>query len=246
MLIMILSRLVDDIFQNYLDKLKEQYEKDKKSKNVNEEVNENKSNNSDEDNDDDKKIDKLFSLKKETFYTVLLNIKPEEKKSQPNKQNKSIHLVTDSLFNNNNSVEQNLNINNLVNINSERQNLIDGKAISFIENKEKMNVNNEKQKFENVSKISEVKIREKLEIKIVNLTLTRQEELKEATNDKISNYSKNEKEKNLNEILELISSNSKIIENKKVEENSKENESGLIPSYKDKKKNKLPLIDISK
>ena len=237
---------VDDIFQNYLDKLKEQYEKDKKSKNVNEEVNENKSNNSDEDNDDDKKIDKLFSLKKETFYTVLLNIKPEEKKSQPNKQNKSIHLVTDSLFNNNNSVEQNLNINNLVNINSERQNLIDGKAISFIENKEKMNVNNEKQKFENVSKISEVKIREKLEIKIVNLTLTRQEELKEATNDKISNYSKNEKEKNLNEILELISSNSKIIENKKVEENSKENESGLIPSYKDKKKNKLPLIDISK
>ena len=48
--------------------------------------------------------------------------------------------------------------------------------------------------------------------------------------------------------MELISSNSKIIENKKVEENSKEIEPNLTHSYKNKNKNnknKLPLIDKS-
>ena len=232
---------VEEIFQNYLNKLKEQYEKDSKTKKEKVQENEgNNSNNSEDENDDNKKIDKLFSLSKETFYKVLLNIKSEEKAVQP-KKNKSINLITDSLLNNNTNIEQNININNLVNINSERQNLIDEKGISFVENNDKI----KEQKFENVSKISEVKTREKLEIKIVNITITRQEENKEATNDKISNYSKIENEKNLNEILELISSNSKIIENKKSKENSKEIETNLIPSYKNKNKNKLPLIDKS-
>ena len=236
---------VEEIFQNYLNTLKQQYEKDSKAKKEKKQENdENNLNNSDDDSDDNKKIDKLFSLNKETFYKVLLNIKLEEKKPQPNKQNKSINIITDSLLNNNTNIEQNININNLVNINSERQNLIDGKAISFLENNDK----NRETRFENVSKISEVKTREKLEIKIVNISITRQEENKEATNDKISNYSKIDNEKNLNEILELISSNSKIIENKKVEENSKEIEPNLTHSYKNKNKNnknKLPLIDKS-
>ena len=238
---------VEEIFQNYLNTLREQYEKDSKTKKEKDQENgENNSNNSDDDNDDNKKIDKLFSLNKETFYKVLLNIKSEEKKPQPIKQNKSIsiNLITDSLLNNNANIDQNININNLVNINSERQNLIDGKRISFAENNDKIR----ETRFENVSKISEVKAREKLEIKIVNISITRQEENKEATNDKISNYSKIDNEKNLNEILELISSNSKIIENKKVEENSKEIEPNLTHSYKNKNKNnknKLPLIDIS-
>ena len=236
---------VEEIFQNYLNTLKQQYEKDSKAKKEKKQENdENNLNNSDDDSDDNKKIDKLFSLNKETFYKVLLNIKLEEKKPQPNKQNKSINIITDSLLNNNTNIEQNININNLVNINSERQNLIDGKAISFVENNDKIR----ETRFENVSKISEVKTREKLEIKIVNTPITRQEENKEATNDKISNYSKIDNEKNLNEILELISSNSKIIENKKVEENSKEIEPNLTHSYKNKNKNnknKLPLIDKS-
>ena len=236
---------VEEIFQNYLNTLKQQYEKDSKAKKEKAQENdENNLNNSDDDSDDNKKIDKLFSLNKETFYKVLLNIKLEEKKPQPNKQNKSINIITDSLLNNNTNIEQNININNLVNINSERQDLIDGKAISFVENNDKIR----ETRFENVSKISEVKTREKLEIKIVNISITRQEENKEATNDKISNYSKIDNEKNLNEILELISSNSKIIENKKVEENSKEIEPNLTHSYKNKNKNnknKLPLIDIS-
>ena len=236
---------VEEIFQNYLNTLKQQYEKDSKAKKEKKQENdENNLNNSDDDSDDNKKIDKLFSLNKETFYKVLLNIKLEEKKPQPNKQNKSINIITDSLLNNNTNIEQNININNLVNINSERQDLIDGKAISFVENNDKIR----ETRFENVSKISEVKTREKLEIKIVNISITRQEENKEATNDKISNYSKIDNEKNLNEILELISSNSKIIENKKVEENSKEIEPNLTHSYKNKNKNnknKLPLIDKS-
>ena len=236
---------VEEIFQNYLNTLKQQYEKDSKAKKEKKQENdENNLNNSDDDSDDNKKIDKLFSLNKETFYKVLLNIKLEEKIPQPNKQNKSINIITDSLLNNNTNIEQNININNLVNINSERQNLIDGKAISFGENNDKIR----ETRFENVSKISEVKTREKLEIKIVNIPITRQEENKEATNDKISNYSKIDNEKNLNEILELISSNSKIIENKKVEENSKEIEPNLTHSYKNKNKNnknKLPLIDKS-
>ena len=236
---------VEEIFQNYLNTLKQQYEKDSKAKKEKKQENdENNLNNSDDDSDGNKKIDKLFSLNKETFYKVLLNIKLEEKKPQPNKQNKSINIITDSLLNNNTNIEQNININNLVNINSERQNLIDGKAISFAENNDKIR----ETRFENVSKISEVKTREKLEIKIVNISITRQEENKEATNDKISNYSKIDNEKNLNEILELISSNSKIIENKKVEENSKEIEPNLTHSYKNKNKNnknKLPLIDKS-
>ena len=236
---------VEEIFQNYLNTLKEQYEKDSKAKKEKKQENdENNLNNCDDDSDDNKKIDKLFSLNKETFYKVLLNIKLEEKIPQPNKQNKSINIITDSLLNNNTNIEQNININNLVNINSERQNLIDGKAISFGENNDKIR----ETRFENVSKISEVKTREKLEIKIVNIPITRQEENKEATNDKISNYSKIDNEKNLNEILELISSNSKIIENKKVEENSKEIEPNLTHSYKNKNKNnknKLPLIDKS-
>ena len=236
---------VEEIFQNYLNTLKQQYEKESKAKKEKAQENDgNNLNNSDDDSDDNKKIDKLFSLNKETFYKVLLNIKLEEKKPQPNKKNKSINIITDSLLNNNTNIEQNININNLVNINSERQNLIDGKAISFVENNDK----NRETRFENVSKISEVKTREKLEIKIVNISITRQEENKEATNDKISNYSKIDNEKNLNEILELISSNSKIIENKKVEENSKEIEPNLTHSYKNKNKNnknKLPLIDKS-
>ena len=236
---------VEEIFQNYLNTLKQQYEKESKAKKEKAQENDgNNLNNSDDDSDDNKKIDKLFSLNKETFYKVLLNIKLEEKKPQPNKQNKSINIITDSLLNNNTNIEQNININNLVNINSERQNLIDGKAISFVENNDKIR----ETRFENVSKISEVKTREKLEIKIVNISITRQEENKEATNDKISNYSKIDNEKNLNEILELISSNSKIIENKKVEENSKEIEPNLTHSYKNKNKNnknKLPLIDKS-
>ena len=115
----------------------------------------------------------------------------------------------------------------------------------FTENNEKTNSVKDQQRFENTSTISEVIVKEKFEMRISNMKKNKQEENKEVTNDKISNNTLNEKEKNLNDILELISSNSKIIENKKFVENSKENESKLNPSNKSKNKNKLPLIDVS-
>ena len=235
------SMTVDEIFNNYLNKLKQQYEKDQKSKKDNEQDNsENNSNNSDDYNET-KNIDKLFSLNKQTFYSILLNIKLEENNSKKIKEIKNINLVSD-INNNYNNTEQNLNINNLVNINSERKNLVEEKTSTLFEGLNKTNkLSKKEQQFDNTSMISEVKLKEKFEIRISNIIKNKKEENKEITNDKVSSYSLIEREKNLNEILELISSNSKYIENKKITENSKQNE--LSQSKQNKRKNKLALID---
>lgn len=235
------SMTVDEIFNNYLNKLKEQYEKDQKSKKDNEQDNsENNSNNSDDYNET-KNIDKLFSLNKQTFYSILLNIKLEENNTKKIKEIKNINLVSD-INNNYNNTDQNLNINNLVNINSERKNLVEEKTSTLFEGLNKTNkLSKKEQQFDNTSMISEVKLKEKFEIRISNIIKNKKEENKEITNDKVSSYSLIEREKNLNEILELISSNSKYIENKKITENSKQNE--LSESKQNKRKNKLALID---
>ena len=235
------SMTVDEIFNNYLNRLKEQYEKDQKSKKDNEQDNsENNSNNSDDYNET-KNIDKLFSLNKQTFYSILLNIKLEENNSKKIKEIKNINLVSD-INNNYNNTDQNLNINNLVNINSERKNLVEEKTSTLFEGLNKTNkLSKKEQQFDNTSMISEVKLKEKFEIRISNIIKNKKEENKEITNDKVSSYSLIEREKNLNEILELISSNSKYIENKKITENSKQNE--LSQSKQNKRKNKLALID---
>ena len=235
------SMTVDEIFNNYLNRLKEQYEKDQKSKKDNEQDNsENNSNNSDDYNET-KNIDKLFSLNKQTFYSILLNIKLEENNSKKIKEIKNINLVSD-INNNYNNTDQNLNINNLVNINSERKNLVEEKTSTLFEGLNKTNkLSKKEQQFDNTSMISEVKLKEKFEIRISNIIKNKKEENKEITNDKVSSYSLIEREKNLNEILESISSNSKYIENKKITENSKQNE--LSQSKQNKRKNKLALID---
>ena len=235
------SMTVDEIFNNYLNKLKQQYEKDQKSKKDNEQDNsENNSNNSDDYNET-KNIDKLFSLNKQTFYSILLNIKLEENNTKKIKEIKNINLVSD-INNNYNNTDQNLNINNLVNINSERKNLVEEKTSTLFEGLNKTNkLSKKEQQFDNTSMISEVKLKEKFEIRISNIIKNKKEENKEITNDKVSSYSLIEREKNLNEILELISSNSKYIENKKITENSKQNE--LNQSKQNKRKNKLALID---
>ena len=235
------SMTVDEIFNNYLNKLKQQYEKDQKSKKDNEQDNsENNSNNSDDYNET-KNIDKLFSLNKQTFYSILLNIKLEENNTKKIKEIKNINLVSD-INNNYNNTDQNLNINNLVNINSERKNLVEEKTSTLFEGLNKTNkLSKKEQQFDNTSIISEVKLKEKFEIRISNIIKNKKEENKEITNDKVSSYSLIEREKNLNEILELISSNSKYIENKKITENSKQNE--LNQSKQNKRKNKLALID---
>ena len=237
------SMTIDEIFINFRNKLKQEYEKDKKEKKENEkEIYDNASNNSeDKDDDNGKNIDKIFSLNKETFYKVLLNIKPEDEQSKKNKDVKSINLISDNINNRNSNIDENINLNNLVNINSERVNLGEGNTLSLYDNDKTNKVTNKVQNMENTSMISEVKTKEKFEIKILNPKKKKQEENKEITNDRISNGSLFGKENNINEILELISSNSsKYSENKKMLENSKESE---INENKTNRKNKLALID---
>jgi len=232
---------VDEIFSNFLNKLKQEYEKDQKEKKENEQNNSENNYNDSDDENDNKKIDKIFCLNKESFYNVLLNIKPvvENKK---NKEIRSINMTSDNILKNNN-IDENLNINNLVNINSDRVNLVEEKTISLLDDKDKVIKNSKiSQKFENTSILSEVKLKEKFEIKIVNLKKKKQEEEnKEITNDKINSYSLYEKERNLNEILDIISSSSKYIENNKNQEESEEIKS--IGIHKSTKRSKLSLID---
>jgi len=235
---------VDEIFKNFKNKLKQEFEKDQKAKKENDqEMNDDDSNNTDDENNEvGKKMDKIFSLNKETFYSVLLNIKPEESKNKKNKEIKNINIISGDMNNKNNDLDENLNINNLVNINSERINFVDENTLSLFDTTDKKRLTNKGYNLENTSMLSEVKLNEKFEIKIVNPKKAKQEENKEATDDRISNNSLLPKEKNINEILELISSSSpKYSENKKILENSKESES--IENFKNRKKNKLALID---
>ena len=238
------SMTVDEIFKNFKDKINQEYEKDQKVKTENDlEIKDNNSNTSDDqDEANTKNLNKIFSLSKQTFYDVLLNIKPKENKKPDNKNIKSLNFASNNVINNSNDLDENLNINNLVNINSERNNLIEENTLSLYNIKDNDKTSNKGQKLENTSMISEVKLKEKFEIRIANPKNKKLEENKEATNDRISSSSLIEKEKNLNDILELISSNSsKYIENKKIMENSKESESS--ENIKKIKINKLALID---
>ena len=238
------SMTVDEIFKNYKDKINQEYEKDQKVKTENDlDIKDNNSNTSDDqDEANTKNLNKIFSLSKQTFYDVLLNIKPKENKKQENKNIKSLNFTSNNVINNSNDLDENLNINNLVNINSERNNLIEENTLSLYNVKDNDKTSNKGQKLENTSMISEVKLKEKFEIRIANPKNKKLEENKEDTNDRISSSSLIEKEKNLNDILELISSNSsKYIENKKIKENSKESESS--ENIKKIKINKLALID---
>jgi len=238
------SMTIEEIFKNFKNKLKQEYEKDQKIKKEKEkEIDDNNSNNSDEQNDDStKKIDKILLLNKETFYSVLLNIKPKENISKKDKEIKGINLVSDITNNKDNDLDENLNINNLVNINSERINLGEDNTLSLYDSSNKTRAMNNVQKFENASMISDVNLKEKFDVKIANPKKIKLEENKEATDDRISSNSLLGKEKNINEILELISSNSsKLSENKKISEDSKESESN--ENLKNKKKTKLSLID---
>ena len=238
------SMTIEEIFKNFKNKLKQEYERDQKIKKEKEkEIDDNNSNNSDEQNDDStKKIDKILLLNKETFYSVLLNIKPKENISKKDKEIKGINLVSDITNNKDNDLDENLNINNLVNINSERINLGEDNTLSLYDSSNKTRAMNNVQKFENASMISDVNLKEKFDVKIANPKKIKLEENKEATDDRISSNSLLGKEKNINEILELISSNSsKLSENKKISEDSKESESN--ENLKNKKKTKLSLID---
>ena len=248
---------IDEIFKEFTNKLRQEYEnyiKQKKEKENEKDLLDNESNSSYNKNDNSNKYtDKIFYLDKEFFYNNFFDIKPVE----PEKKEitiKSIHLITDkdniSNHSYNNNIDKNININNNININSERKNLIE-ESISLYNSKENNNNNNKyiknkQQNYDNFSMISEVKLNEKFEIKVLNInTKNKKEENKEITDDKINESSLNQKEKeaNINDILELISSNSnkKINGFGKIKENSKESETYGFD--RNEKKNKLVLIN---
>ena len=243
---------LEEIFTEFTNKLTQEYEKYKKKKEEELEkelLYDNESNISLNTKNHTKNIEQILSLNKQSFYNILFDIKPEEK-IQKDISIKSIHLVTDKDYisnKSNNNINQNLNINNEMNANSERKNLI-GDSISLSVSKEKINgiFKNKNQNYDNFSMISEVKIKEKFEVKVLNIKNKREED-KEVTDDKINESSLLQKEKdpNINDLLELISStstsNKKLNGFKRIKENSKEDETNHLEI--NKKISKLSLID---
>ena len=243
---------LEEIFTEFTNKLTQEYEKYKKKKEEELEkelLYDNESNISLNTKNHTKNIEQILSLNKQSFYNILFDIKPEEKILK-DISIKSIHLVTDKDYisnKSNNNINQNLNINNEMNANSERKNLI-GDSISLSVSKEKINgiFKNKNQNYDNFSMISEVKIKEKFEVKVLNIKNKREED-KEVTDDKINESSLLQKEKdpNINDLLELISStstsNKKLNGFKRIKENSKEDETNHLEI--NKKISKLSLID---
>ena len=235
---------IEEIFKEFTNKLRQEYEKDQKEKKEKEkDLFDNESASSYYNNNESRNqyTDKIFSLNKESFYNILFDIKPEEKLKK-DITIKSIHLITEK----SSIIDQNLNINNEINLNSDRKNLIADSSISLFNNTEEKNkiYRNKGQNYDNFSMISDVKLNEKFEVKVLNIK-NKKEENKEVTDDKISESSleqnKKEKEENFYEILELISSNSNKKKNLygKIVENSKESDD----TKRIGKKNKLSFFD---
>ena len=254
---------IDDIFKDFNEKLKENY--------VEEKVDEKKSNNDSETKD----LDKLFELKNKSLYIDIFddfkNINMKEKMNGNIKgENEELISKDDSIKENNNKlnkgkdkdINQNLNINNMMNLNSERKNLIDNDTLSLFNSKDDINIKNNisKLKFES-SMISEIKKDQKYEIKIMNnqeqenKEETKREKEKENTQEKISDKSSiNEKEYKFGDLLDLISVNNENNNNKrdynKIEKNDLSHKNIHTSKYSQnslsrKKKEKLIMLDKS-
>ena len=254
---------IDDIFKDFNEKLKENY--------VEEKVDEKKSNNDSETKD----LDKLFELKNKSLYIDIFddfkNINMKNKMNGNIKgENEELISNDDSIKENNNKlnkgkdkdINQNLNINNMMNLNSERKNLIDNDTLSLFNSKDDINIKNNisKLKFES-SMISEIKKDQKYEIKIMNnqeqenKEETKREKEKENTQEKISDKSSiNEKEYKFGELLDLISVNNETNSNKKeynkIEKNDLSHKNIHTSKYSQnslsrKKKEKLIMLDKS-
>lgn len=212
------NAMIDDIFNDFNKKLKEEFIIEKSEDKENKSENETKS------------IDNILELNNESLYNEIFedsqnkNSKLSNGKASDNKVLISkIDLEDSSLKNNNNNINENLNINDIINSNSERKVLIDNITSSFNESKDEYKIKKDKLIFEN-SKLSNVKMNEKFVLKIVNKQ--EQKNKKENSKELISN--KSEKEYKLDEMLELISANKKfnIIKkgNTSFQEDSKDNE----------------------
>lgn len=212
------NAMIDDIFNDFNKKLKEEFIIEKSEDKENKSENETKS------------IDNILELNNESLYNEIFedsqnkNSKLSNGKASDNKVLISkIDLEDSSLKNNNNNINDNLNVNDIINSNSERKVLIDNITSSFNESKDEYKIKKDKLIFEN-SKLSNVKMKEKFVLKIVNKQ--EQKNKKENSKELISN--KSEKEYKLDEMLELISANKKfnIIKkgNTSFQEDSKDNE----------------------
>ena len=230
---------IEQNFENINNKIKEDYEKEKKEKSY--VLNETDSSYSQNDDEKDKKmLNNLFLLSKESFYKSFFFVK--NKTNINNNYNKNIISENGKYKNENiiinkkidinkiNDLEQNININD---INSDRKLLENqSKTLSFNSKetiKDDIKSISKKTKYDSLSKISIVKVKEIFEIKPINQRETNTQENKEDLKEKRSiNSSPNEKELKLNELLDKLSSNKEIefhkIEKNIIQEKVKENE----------------------
>ena len=235
---------IDKIFNDINKKIEEDYEREKNENN-------NKNSEDTEESNDISKIDKLFSLNKESIYKEILNINNKNARNDNNfisiSYNKSL-ISKDNGDNidkkinnliNDNELDKNININEYINMNSERKNLI--------KDENNYKINKSISKNSNFSLISEIKMNERCVISIKEKDKDKEEDNKEETKEKISNNSSSrEKELNLNELLDIVNSSKKINqyskENSKIQEDFKENEL----TKKDINSSKLSKISISR
>ena len=235
---------IDKIFNDINKKIEEDYKREKNENN-------NKNSEDTEESNDTTKIEKLLSLNKESIYKDILNINNKNARNDNNfisiSYNKSL-ISRDNGDNidkkinnliNDNELDKNININEYINMNSERKNLI--------KDENNYKINKSISKNSNFSLISEIKMNERCVISIKEKDKDKEEDYKEETKEKISNNSSSrEKELNLNELLDIVNSSKKINqyskENSKIQEDFKENEL----TKKDINSSKLSKISISR
>ena len=268
---------LDKIFMDINKKIEENYEKEKNT------INKEDTETNLEDSKEAKKLNNILCLNKEKYYKYFLN-KSISKNSSSILNNNIINVkkikkininISDAISkaqnsstnkligvdgNNKDNIINNANINELIENNSERKNLIKkNETLSLFDTKIEKNSRNIN--LENYSSVSEIKTNEKFEIKVINLKErnnkeNNKEEIKDDTKEKISyNSSKNEKEMKLNDLLDMMSSNKKInvyIEDeKKIEEDFQENEltkrnidSNKLENYSIISKKKITKINL--
>ena len=190
-------------------------------------------------------MDILFSLNKYNYYKYFFNFQNKVENNNDNLNNQSIitkdkeiekgNKIIGIEISNTDNIDQNININQLINVDSERKILIkkQNKTLSLYNSKDSYKSNNiysfsKNSKFDDLSLISEVKKDERFDLKIINIKKMHNENEKEDTKEKISNTSSKEKELKINDLLDLINSNKKIYlhkkENSKIQEIFEENE----------------------
>ena len=264
---------ISQIFKEFNKKIEEEYnlyhKKNEKRNNIYN-IDNISSENSNDDNDKEmKNLNNILQLNKEIIYNLIFN---DKNKYDINSDNNNLFFnnnINDENKdeNNKNSEKNNIDINNNLNINdlisnSERKSIIksDQKSLSFTNSKDYDYKNNKSisknSKYDNFSNISEVKMNENFNLKVININHVQRD--KENTKEIISEKSSsNGKEFQINELLELISTNKKINsysnKNKIIKEELKEieitnkdiNNSKLIHNSIAKKKN-LKIIKLDK